>query len=548
MLMSHGEPTSVHRCYPMPYVVDAVGPIPGLRAHPNHFVASTTVVQLSFVDSHGLTLGASPINSTSQSEQPTRRYSVVSTTALGLTMEWDALPMTSSIVKGMPYTTMHYPKPLSNYNMLPTIASETKLSSAPLIDGGDIMLDCREGNASRVDSDLQLSFKGSDFTWLVFFSEPVMVKCVEQDSATGVMFQVVDTVTTDEEQNPDQLTVRAALLDKCTTGENQMFCAHRESASRTNKYRKLLRESAHLYPGPKADVRYEIGSDNDKAVLTFDWDVRDMKKAWNDQSDAAQSHLRRYNSIDSADEEGGKKKATQPELIAYALPHHLHRIPQSQFPWGDDSFCTHSIIGSICLVSGSCWNLTEDLPPIAFQAPRPPKLETLSALSMSLPTDLSFEMSKYYQQGAGDTYFSGKMLARMARVLLIAEELRNLCSTDNHDGLKYSLTSKERKAYAEACGQIQLPSNEEMRAALSRLRDAVEVWINGEAITPFVYDTSWGGVISCGCNFDGKTSTCSNRFPDCPSVQDPGINFGNGFYSEYASIQRQCPPLGDSIY
>ena len=35
-----------------------------------------------------------------------------------------------------------------------------------------------------------------------------------------------------------------------------------------------------------------------------------------------------------------------------------------------------------------------------------------------------------------------------------------------------------------------------------------------------------GGVVSCGCLFDGKK--CKNRFPECPAFDDPGLNFGNG--------------------
>lgn len=88
LLMAKGEPSEVHRAYPMPYVVDEVGPIPGLRAHPNHLDASTTVVQLSFVDSHGLTLGAAHADGNSSKKSPSKKYSVVATTALAVTLEW----------------------------------------------------------------------------------------------------------------------------------------------------------------------------------------------------------------------------------------------------------------------------------------------------------------------------------------------------------------------------------------------------------------------------------------------------------------------------
>lgn len=89
LLMVKGEPSSVHRAYSQPYIVDVVGPIPGLRAHPNHLDASTTVVQLSFVDAHGLTLGAAPRET--HNESPTMAYSVVSTTALAATLQWVSL-------------------------------------------------------------------------------------------------------------------------------------------------------------------------------------------------------------------------------------------------------------------------------------------------------------------------------------------------------------------------------------------------------------------------------------------------------------------------
>lgn len=525
LLLAKTEPTSVHRAYPMPYVVDTVGPIPGLRAHPNHLVASTTVVQLSFVDSHGLTLGASlPVADKAESKPPSKQYSVVSTTALAATLQWNALPMSASIVKGMPYMTMHYPKSLSDQDMFPTIVSEMELVAPPLADGKNTVK-CQHGIASRVESELRLSFGGSDFTWLVFFSQPVMIKCVEEPKGidgAAVVFQVVDLVDTEEEENdPEQLTIRTALLNSCTNGENQIFCAHKKSSTYIDKYGKLLRERAHLYPGPRADVDFDIDSKNDEAILKFDWDARNMKTKWKDKAEVTESHLRRDASASEDDD-------VPLELITYALPHHLDRMPANLMPWGQDKYCTQSLIGSICLVSGSSWMLIEELPPIAFQAPRPPRPEAISALSNSLPTDLSFKMASYYQRGAGDTYFSGKMLARMARVLLIAEELSFLCAPDNHDRLGYSLTRRETNDFADACKQIQLPSNDETQEAISRLRSSVEVWINGTAVTPFVYDPHWGGVISCGCQFDGETASCSNQFPDCPSVQDPGMNFGNG--------------------
>lgn len=61
---------------------------------------------------------------------------------------------------------------------------------------------------------------------------------------------------------------------------------------------------------------------------------------------------------------------------------------------------------------------------------------------------------------------------------------------------------------------------------------SVEVWINGTAEIPFVFDSAWGGAVSCGCLFNGDTSTCDNKFPECPAFDDPGLNFGNAYYND----------------
>lgn len=553
MLMAKGAPTSVHRVYAMPYVLDVVGPIPGLRAHANHIDASTTVVQLSFVDSYGITVGAAP-NGRVHSDQmkaSSKKYSVVSATALAVTLQWEALPMSASIVKGMPYTTMHYPKPLRSGMLLPTVASELKLATAPVADGNSTI---RCGNkVIRVESELKLSFEESDFTWLLFFSEPVMLQCIEQPTGldgAAVLFQIVELVEPVEDEALEPLTIRAALLSNCTSGQNHMYCIHKESPSQTAKYASLLREHANFYPGPMADVRYDIEYEKDEAILKFDWDVRNMKAPSSEHATdkLIQDNLRHDPSSHDID--------VPFDLIMYALPHHLDRMSTDFMPWGSDRFCTSLLIGTGCIVSGSLWELVEDLPPIAFQAPRPPSQEAVFAISKALKNDISFRLHEYFERGAGDTYFSGKMLARLARVLLIAEELKVLCNARNRKDLGYVLTSQEKEDYVAACQNVSLPSDDDIGLAVSRLRKSVEVWINGKADIPFVYDPAWGGVISCGCLFDSHIMSCSNQFPDCPSISDPGLDFGNGTFCRESMIThlrsaccnncsyRFCPCLG----
>lgn len=82
LLVADGEPTSINKAYTIPYLVDAVGPIPGLRVHSTHLTATATTVQLDIVETHGLTVGAST------GANSTKGYSVVSTSPLGLTLTW----------------------------------------------------------------------------------------------------------------------------------------------------------------------------------------------------------------------------------------------------------------------------------------------------------------------------------------------------------------------------------------------------------------------------------------------------------------------------
>jgi endo-1,3(4)-beta-glucanase len=142
----------------------------------------------------------------------------------------------------------------------------------------------------------------------------------------------------------------------------------------------------------------------------------------------------------------------------------------------------------------------------------------LSDLTTSLAKDIQFRLPDNYQRGAGDTYFSGKMLARLARILLVLEEVQEICAD-----------TLESPIY-ESCSDTAVPGSAETEAALVSLRTAIDVWLGKDAEAPFVYDTAWRGVASCGCLYDG--AGCSNRYPDCPAFTDPGLNFGNGFWND----------------
>jgi len=300
----------------------------------------------------------------------------------------------------------------------------------------------------------------------------------------------------------NDLIARLSLLSNCTTGNNPIYCKKQKNKGNPvaiKKHANLLRKYSGFYPGSNTSIRHSVNNDADTAEVILDWDSQ-------------------YMYHDGKEENNNNNK----DLIAYALPHQLDTSLTSI-----QSTCTPVILGQSCIVVGSEWELPEALPPISFYANRPPRPDYIMELSMALKEDFTFQIPGYYKRGAGDTYFSGKILAKVARLLLISEEVREICSTGRR------ISEEEQPLYEEACRDASIPTIEETDSVLSMLRESVEVWLNGTAETPFVYDDHWGGLVSCGCFFDGETESCSNKYPDCPVANDPGLNFGNGFYNDH---------------
>ena len=119
------------------------------------------------------------------------------------------------------------------------------------------------------------------------------------------------------------------------------------------------------------------------------------------------------------------------------------------------------------------------------------------------------------------------MLAKLGRILTIGEELDEICSSD---------------VAPDECHGLNVPSVDDpsFQNAVARLRSGVEIWINGTGEIPFVYDSKWGGLVSCGCDFNGNDTVgiCRNKFPECPAFADPGLNFGNGTFPPSTTYRR----------
>ncbi|CAE7653832.1 DSE4 [Symbiodinium microadriaticum] len=123
--------------------------------------------------------------------------------------------------------------------------------------------------------------------------------------------------------------------------------------------------------------------------------------------------------------------------------------------------------------------------------------------------DSEFELPENVKLGVGDTYFSGKLTARMARLVTIAAEM----GKSDEDFVKRMLDD---------------------------LQTTCEAWLTKSGSTPFIYDRSWGGLVSCGCTYDDCWNSCAphcsndaSKPSTCPALRNVGYNFGNGYYNDH---------------
>jgi len=569
--LGQDEPAPEHRAYTMPFIVDFIGPVPGLRLHQASRNGGNLVVQLIVNEWAGLTLGLSTPIGKNEEIQLSKMYGLDADSAyspLSLNLNWkgginDAddkeiktntvTKMESSIVRGMPYATMKYifandkdeghDRDSHETTVLPTIVTEMPLRSGLLIDENKEITcstDPLSNTVFEVQREIEMSFDSSDSTWTAFFSRPVNVRCVVGEKGKEFQLQVVDlvkgTAAVLTDNGSEQLIVRVALANSCTTGANPTWCEHAKPNDKEAvvAYKSLLRKHANIYPGKRVKVNYSFpktpesdgkhGSDLKQnttpstARVEFDWDAQIMR---------------------SDDETSGENPT---DLLMFALPHHFEQMNLNQN--GNGSFCIESLLGNVCPVISSRWSLLEELDDLSFRAPRVPSHTAIPDLVKALNEDINFRMPEYFERGVGDTYFSGKILAKLGRILVIAEELMELQElqrskeeTVQISGVRkitqYLKEDEEVSKTMEALKDLVLPDEHTFLSALDHLRSGVEIWINGTAEAPFLYDEVWGGIINCGCMFNDKTWSCNNKFPNCPALSDAGLNFGNGFYNDH---------------
>eukprot|EP00903_Cladosiphon_okamuranus_P009961 g9449.t1 len=544
VLGSPSQETSSNNIVVVPYTFDLAGDSPGLRIHFPRVVATDLIVQTAFDWRHGLQLGCV--------EKVSPHY-ISKPGPLSVVVNWDKVaglkgsgagPAAMSVpaVRGSPYATMEY------RGVRPVVSARQEVTRL-IVDGEPVPLSsgCENGTSLHVERDVEIGFSGgavsSDDTWLIFVSHPAEFLCSSwfamergEPPTPGALgaWQSMPRFRLEAVKplSKDVGVVRAAMANACTSGTSNR-CEKQGKPDNREDYAKLLKAHAEVYPTGDARVSYssstldwiedalqgdmaqkvgaadlvtpnteaakaatgdggdanpellvdasesETGSDDEEGSLRFLWAPRRMDGS-------------------SSDTEGGGGGGGGVPLIMFALQHHRQAFTAAD---GLTDLGIPTLQGQANVAIGDEWGMKVSLPPVSFGVGRPVRPEMVDAINLALDEDIKYEMPKNYLKGEGDTYFSGKMLAKMGRIALIAEEMGR---------------------------------PEDARMVASRLAEASQVWLNGTAGSPLLYDFRWGGVVTCGCAYREDQGCTNDIGPyQCPGLSDPGMNFGLGFYNDH---------------
>ncbi|CAE8695749.1 unnamed protein product, partial [Polarella glacialis] len=400
---------------------------------------------------------------------------------LTLTLGWSrALPesrniMTVPIARGSPYITAEVSDTV--------LRLSTKQAMRP--DGLEVDGHVRKCNGSALTGrTFSITLYQSDMTWLFFAPENTSWIC----SCTEWSFNLTAT-------GPIHGAVRLALANSCSSGLayiSPQACTGYPSGRNFSAWADLLKQHAGCY-ATNSTIDYEVLAD-----------LADMKYSW-----------------------GKRCLSGWPQglpLLQLAWPVHLPLLRQSVQAEASAAPATPfvDVRGRPLPVLGDTWHLTHQLlPDVGLASFRPIaegfKADLLDVLrgpksalwNGSLP-DKDFDLPLNMQLGAGDTYWSGKMLSRLARLVVIADEL-------DQSGEQY------------------------FQDMLDRLEVRLQVWLSPEVSeNPFFFDASWGGMIACGCSYSDCDKNCTphcnnTKSPPelCPAMLDPEHNFGNAWYNDH---------------
>jgi len=187
-----------------------------------------------------------------------------------------------------------------------------------------------DGNYSKhsfvVEKEMKFTLDQSDMTWIIFVSEPIEFICSYYDVATYIeSLHLPPGVVNNERYSYFDLQalhpmkkgmVRLAMVNNCTTGQNQQYCERRQPRDQT-AYEELLRTHADIYPTAKADVEFTFPteeSEEEELRLVFNWHPASM------------SHLRSDKPTYSVPSTIADPFAAKHEVLLFALPHHQERM------------------------------------------------------------------------------------------------------------------------------------------------------------------------------------------------------------------------------
>lgn len=138
--------------------------------------------------------------------------------------------MKTAIVRGTPYTSMEYK------DATPRIIAQRPITFSPVIDNDPSnTLECGDGDGvfssvpKLVTSEISVHFDISDFTWLIFVSEPTLFSCSNKPEPQdmnnfppGFVPPVVEKGKFELKAMSPMINgmVRVALGNNCTTGQN----------------------------------------------------------------------------------------------------------------------------------------------------------------------------------------------------------------------------------------------------------------------------------------------------------------------------------------
>lgn len=198
----------------------------------------------------------------------------------------------------------------------------------------------------------------------------------------------------DDTANNDELVVRLALLNECTTGKGiiKAHCDHLRRLSydtvskKSKEYLNMLRKGSMVYPkSPLVGTQFPEADDDDKddngrvTNVIFDWDATSAKgKA---SSEKAVPGLRTTSQ---------EVKTEKDPLIMFALPHHLESLSTSSD--SKDDLCLHTFHGRTCIVTSDQWILPVEHKPQSFLAARPPIAEAIPLIAEALNEDIKFKI------------------------------------------------------------------------------------------------------------------------------------------------------------